>query len=62
MKEKNPINNVHFYCKDNPTKTVQIRKNQVQTEDQRIQIFLFIGFSQILNCYFFSLHEFLSFT
>ncbi|XP_068566497.1 deoxynucleoside triphosphate triphosphohydrolase SAMHD1 isoform X2 [Cebidichthys violaceus] len=29
MKEKNPINNVHFYCKDDPNKAIQIRKNQV---------------------------------
>lgn len=29
MKEKNPINNVRFYCKDNPTTAIQIRKNQV---------------------------------
>ncbi|CAJ1085055.1 deoxynucleoside triphosphate triphosphohydrolase SAMHD1 [Xyrichtys novacula] len=29
MKEKNPINNVRFYCKDDPTKAIQIRKNQV---------------------------------
>uniref|UniRef100_A0A8D3A957 HD domain-containing protein n=1 Tax=Scophthalmus maximus TaxID=52904 RepID=A0A8D3A957_SCOMX len=27
--EKNPINSVHFYSKDNPTKAYQIRKNQV---------------------------------
>ncbi|KAE8293554.1 Deoxynucleoside triphosphate triphosphohydrolase SAMHD1 [Larimichthys crocea] len=29
MKEKNPINNVRFYCKDDITKAIQIRKNQV---------------------------------
>nr|ATN38606.1 SAMHD1 [Ctenopharyngodon idella] len=29
MKEKNPINNVHFYCKNDPTKAIKIRKNQV---------------------------------
>ncbi|XP_059190172.1 deoxynucleoside triphosphate triphosphohydrolase SAMHD1-like [Centropristis striata] len=29
MKEKNPINNVRFYCKDDPTTAIQIRKNQV---------------------------------
>ncbi|KAM4610286.1 deoxynucleoside triphosphate triphosphohydrolase SAMHD1-like [Polymixia lowei] len=29
MKEKNPINNVRFYCKDDPTKAIRIRKNQV---------------------------------
>nr|XP_029132376.1 deoxynucleoside triphosphate triphosphohydrolase SAMHD1-like [Labrus bergylta] len=29
MKEQNPINNVRFYCKDDPTKAFQIRKNQV---------------------------------
>ncbi|TNN49460.1 Deoxynucleoside triphosphate triphosphohydrolase SAMHD1 [Liparis tanakae] len=29
MKDKNPVNNVHFYCKDDPDKAVQIRKNQV---------------------------------
>lgn len=29
MKEKNPINNVRFYCKNDVTKAIQIRKNQV---------------------------------
>ncbi|XP_074537499.1 deoxynucleoside triphosphate triphosphohydrolase SAMHD1-like [Halichoeres trimaculatus] len=29
MKEKNPINNVRFYCKDDPDKAIMIRKNQV---------------------------------
>ncbi|KAF3696974.1 Deoxynucleoside triphosphate triphosphohydrolase SAMHD1 [Channa argus] len=29
MKEKNPINSVRFYCKNDPTKVIQIRKNQV---------------------------------
>uniref|UniRef100_A0A4W6F7X9 Deoxynucleoside triphosphate triphosphohydrolase SAMHD1 n=1 Tax=Lates calcarifer TaxID=8187 RepID=A0A4W6F7X9_LATCA len=29
MKEKNPVNNVRFYCKDDPTTAIQIRKNQV---------------------------------
>nr|XP_020463719.1 deoxynucleoside triphosphate triphosphohydrolase SAMHD1-like [Monopterus albus] len=29
MKEKNPINNVRFYSKNDPTKAIQIRKNQV---------------------------------
>ncbi|XP_070766298.1 deoxynucleoside triphosphate triphosphohydrolase SAMHD1-like [Enoplosus armatus] len=29
MKEKNPINNVHFYCKDDLTTAIQILKNQV---------------------------------
>ncbi|XP_045912544.1 deoxynucleoside triphosphate triphosphohydrolase SAMHD1 [Micropterus dolomieu] len=29
MKDKNPINNVHFYCKNDLTKAIQIRKNQV---------------------------------
>ncbi|XP_034551820.1 deoxynucleoside triphosphate triphosphohydrolase SAMHD1 [Notolabrus celidotus] len=29
MKEKNPINNVQFYCKDDPDKAIRIRKNQV---------------------------------
>uniref|UniRef100_A0A8C4NPV4 Deoxynucleoside triphosphate triphosphohydrolase SAMHD1 n=1 Tax=Dicentrarchus labrax TaxID=13489 RepID=A0A8C4NPV4_DICLA len=29
MKEKNPINNVRFYCKNNPNTAIQIRKNQV---------------------------------
>lgn len=32
MKEKNPINNVRFYCKEDPTKAIQIRKNQVGTK------------------------------
>uniref|UniRef100_A0A8C1HI83 SAM domain and HD domain 1 n=1 Tax=Cyprinus carpio carpio TaxID=630221 RepID=A0A8C1HI83_CYPCA len=27
--EKNPINNVHFYCKNDPTKAIKIRKKQV---------------------------------
>ena len=30
MKEKNPINNVRFYCKSDPYKAIQIRKNQVR--------------------------------
>uniref|UniRef100_A0A4W5K0L1 Deoxynucleoside triphosphate triphosphohydrolase SAMHD1 n=1 Tax=Hucho hucho TaxID=62062 RepID=A0A4W5K0L1_9TELE len=29
MKEKNPINNVRFYCKNDPTKAYQICKDQV---------------------------------
>ncbi|XP_032376450.1 deoxynucleoside triphosphate triphosphohydrolase SAMHD1 isoform X1 [Etheostoma spectabile] len=29
MKEQNPINNVRFYCKDDLTTAIQIRKNQV---------------------------------
>ncbi|XP_068604146.1 deoxynucleoside triphosphate triphosphohydrolase SAMHD1 [Brachionichthys hirsutus] len=29
MKEKDPINNVRFYCKDDFTKAIRIRKNQV---------------------------------
>ncbi|XP_056305766.1 deoxynucleoside triphosphate triphosphohydrolase SAMHD1 isoform X2 [Danio aesculapii] len=29
MKEKNPINNVHFYCKNDPTKAIKIHKKQV---------------------------------
>lgn len=29
MKGKNPINNVRFYCKNDPTKAIKIRKNQV---------------------------------
>uniref|UniRef100_A0A3Q1HHM7 Deoxynucleoside triphosphate triphosphohydrolase SAMHD1 n=1 Tax=Anabas testudineus TaxID=64144 RepID=A0A3Q1HHM7_ANATE len=29
MKEKNPINNVRFYCKSDPTTAIQIRKSQV---------------------------------
>ncbi|KAM6924386.1 deoxynucleoside triphosphate triphosphohydrolase SAMHD1-like [Xenentodon cancila] len=29
MKEKNPINNVRFYCKNDLTKAIQIRKDQV---------------------------------
>nr|XP_019952005.1 PREDICTED: deoxynucleoside triphosphate triphosphohydrolase SAMHD1 [Paralichthys olivaceus]XP_019952006.1 PREDICTED: deoxynucleoside triphosphate triphosphohydrolase SAMHD1 [Paralichthys olivaceus] len=29
MKDKDPINDVRFYCKDDTTKAVQIRKNQV---------------------------------
>ncbi|XP_056279078.1 deoxynucleoside triphosphate triphosphohydrolase SAMHD1 isoform X3 [Pseudoliparis swirei] len=29
MKDKNPVNHVHFYCKDDPDKAIRIRKNQV---------------------------------
>uniref|UniRef100_A0A673B5L9 Deoxynucleoside triphosphate triphosphohydrolase SAMHD1 n=1 Tax=Sphaeramia orbicularis TaxID=375764 RepID=A0A673B5L9_9TELE len=29
MKDKDPINNVRFYCKKDPNKAIQIRKNQV---------------------------------
>ncbi|XP_029012663.1 deoxynucleoside triphosphate triphosphohydrolase SAMHD1 [Betta splendens] len=29
MKEKNPINKVHFYCKEDVTKAIKIRRNQV---------------------------------
>ncbi|XP_023654519.1 deoxynucleoside triphosphate triphosphohydrolase SAMHD1 isoform X1 [Paramormyrops kingsleyae] len=29
MKAKNPINNVRFYCKNDPSKAIKIRKNQV---------------------------------
>ncbi|MCI4387160.1 hypothetical protein PGIGA_G00070880 [Pangasianodon gigas] len=29
MKEKNPVNNVYFYCKNDHTKAIKIRKNQV---------------------------------
>lgn len=29
MKEKNPINNVHFYCKNDPSQAIKIRKKQV---------------------------------
>ncbi|XP_071777168.2 deoxynucleoside triphosphate triphosphohydrolase SAMHD1-like [Centroberyx gerrardi] len=29
MKEENPINNVRFYCKNDPTKAMKIRENQV---------------------------------
>lgn len=29
MKEKNPVNSVHFYCKNDPNKAIKIRKNQV---------------------------------
>ncbi|MGH0171308.1 UNVERIFIED_CONTAM: hypothetical protein FKN15_061259 [Acipenser sinensis] len=29
MKEKNPINNVRFYCKNDPRKAIRIRRNQV---------------------------------
>ncbi|XP_043946114.1 deoxynucleoside triphosphate triphosphohydrolase SAMHD1 [Protopterus annectens] len=29
MKEQNPINNVNFYCKDDPSRAIKIRKNQV---------------------------------
>uniref|UniRef100_A0A4W4DSL8 Deoxynucleoside triphosphate triphosphohydrolase SAMHD1 n=1 Tax=Electrophorus electricus TaxID=8005 RepID=A0A4W4DSL8_ELEEL len=29
MKGKNPIDNVHFYCKKDPTKAIKIRKHQV---------------------------------
>ena len=36
MKNENPIKYVRFYCKDNPTTAIQIRKNQVRTEDHSI--------------------------
>ncbi|XP_018093965.2 deoxynucleoside triphosphate triphosphohydrolase SAMHD1-like [Xenopus laevis] len=29
MKEQNPINNVRFYCKSDPRKTVKIRRDQL---------------------------------
>lgn len=29
MKEQNPIDNVHFYCKADPSKAVNISKEQV---------------------------------
>ncbi|KAJ8370629.1 hypothetical protein SKAU_G00106570 [Synaphobranchus kaupii] len=29
MKEKNPVNSMHFYCKNDPTKAIKIRKSQV---------------------------------
>ncbi|GAA6065432.1 deoxynucleoside triphosphate triphosphohydrolase SAMHD1, partial [Tachysurus ichikawai] len=29
MKEKNPVNSVYFYCKNDPAKAIKIRKNQV---------------------------------
>uniref|UniRef100_A0A8C4SHA4 Deoxynucleoside triphosphate triphosphohydrolase SAMHD1 n=1 Tax=Erpetoichthys calabaricus TaxID=27687 RepID=A0A8C4SHA4_ERPCA len=29
MKEKNPVNNVRFYCKNDPEKAIRIRKDQV---------------------------------
>lgn len=29
MKDKDPISNVRFYCKDDPTKAFRIRKDQV---------------------------------
>ncbi|XP_066526366.1 deoxynucleoside triphosphate triphosphohydrolase SAMHD1 [Hoplias malabaricus] len=29
MKDKNPINSVQFYCKNDPNKAIKIRKNQV---------------------------------
>lgn len=32
MKEKDPIDNVRFYCKDDVTKAFKIRKEQVWTE------------------------------
>lgn len=30
MKEKNPVNKVHFYSKEDVTKAIKIRKNQVR--------------------------------
>ncbi|KAK7131747.1 hypothetical protein R3I93_018343 [Phoxinus phoxinus] len=45
MKEKNPINNVHFYCKNDPSKAIKIRKKQVskllpeQFAEQLIRVF-----------------------
>ena len=35
MKEKNPINSVRFYCKSDPYKAIQIRKNQVRTVEKK---------------------------
>lgn len=29
MKDKDPISNVRFYCKDDPTTAIRIRKDQV---------------------------------
>ena len=29
MKEKNPIDNVRFYMKDNPNEPIKVRKDQV---------------------------------
>lgn len=34
MKEKNPVNNVRFYCKNDLNKAIMIRKNQVRSEEQ----------------------------
>lgn len=45
MKDKNPINNVHFYCKNDPSKAIKIRKKQVskllpeQFAEQLIRVF-----------------------
>ncbi|XP_076596618.1 deoxynucleoside triphosphate triphosphohydrolase SAMHD1-like [Chaetodon auriga] len=45
MKEKNPINNVRFYCKDDPNTAIQICKNQVskllpeQFAEQQIRVY-----------------------
>uniref|UniRef100_A0A8C6NS54 Deoxynucleoside triphosphate triphosphohydrolase SAMHD1 n=1 Tax=Nothobranchius furzeri TaxID=105023 RepID=A0A8C6NS54_NOTFU len=45
MKEKNPINNMRFYCKSDPTKAIQIYKNQVskllpeQFVEQQIRVY-----------------------
>lgn len=32
MKEKDPISNVRFWCKDDPSKAITIRKDQVGAE------------------------------
>lgn len=29
MKDKNPIDNVYFYCKNDPSNPIQIRKEEV---------------------------------
>uniref|UniRef100_A0A1A7XYN9 Deoxynucleoside triphosphate triphosphohydrolase SAMHD1 n=1 Tax=Iconisemion striatum TaxID=60296 RepID=A0A1A7XYN9_9TELE len=45
MKEKNPINNMRFYCKSDPNKAIQIYKNQVskllpeQFVEQQIRVY-----------------------
>ncbi|XP_060931440.1 deoxynucleoside triphosphate triphosphohydrolase SAMHD1-like [Limanda limanda] len=45
MKDKNPINKVRFYCKDDPTKAFQIREDQVsnllpaQFNEQLIRVY-----------------------
>lgn len=56
MKDKNPINNVHFYCKNDLAKAIQIRKNQVRTEE-RSHVGIAGGFFVFLTRISFLMHS-----